>query len=327
MSLINDMLRELQTRQVAGGLPLADLEPVGPGQQQRRLAKLSVPIVALVLVLPLYLVSGSVAEQKVSRQVLASASGGYVVARRVAEPEHPPLAGERQGPREDHAQATLDENASAASSDQQPPLRPVLREAASTPVLQVKAEPEAVMNTRPARGAEVSASNEQSWRDAVSRDPQDGTAWIGLYDALLDDDEGQAAEAAILEGFSRAADPSLLASRYARVLISRGELSAALSLLQDHNQPGAFDEEREALLAWLLQSTQRHREAADAYRTLVARNSQLGDWWVGLAISLENIGNRDGALQAYERARGSVQIKATLARYAKQRIAALTTDG
>ena len=171
-------------------------------------------------------------------------------------------------------------------------------------------------------GSSVSANSPRQLRESVSRDPRDTDAWLRLYAALLDRSEVQAAESVAREALHSAAVPARIASRHARTLIGRGELSRARDLMSNY-RPGTFDEGHEALLAWLLQNTRHHQEAAAAYRALLARNAELGDWWVGLGISLEYTGDRNGALHAYERARDSAQIKTTLFEYARQRVVAL----
>jgi len=45
-----------------------------------------------------------------------------------------------------------------------------------------------------------------------------------------------------------------------------------------------------------------YSQAADAYQQLVAWRPDQGRWWIGLAISRENLDDKEGALQAYRRA-------------------------
>ena len=331
MSLVNDMLRDLQVRDGPGGPAFAGLEPVGPDDEPQSRAKLTLSFMALALALPLYLVSMGLEEQDVIGRADVVTTGAETAAQH-AELELPSSSEERPAAKEKAAQpVTSDDEAVKPSIEQvattakklpkAPPPRAVASTEAPAPV------PGSAMKKRPVQAEAIASATRQRPGETVPRDPQDGAAWLRLYESLLDRGEAEAAEATILKGLGSAKDPSLLASRYARVLIGRGELGQARAVLQDHRPVAGFDADYEALLAWLLQSTARHREAADVYRTLLASNTQFGDWWVGLAISLENIGDRKGALQAYEQARDSAQIKSALASYASQRIAALNADG
>lgn len=332
MSLVNDMLRELRVRHGPEGLAIAGLEPVGPCDEPRSRARLTLRFMALAFVLPLYLVSIGLEEQDVTQRTEVGVTETDMAARHAApEQQLLPSSEERTAAKEKVAQPTTPGGEVVESSVEQvatvrkiaeaPPPRFAVSTKAAEPVSR------SAMKKRPAQAVAKSSTGQQQVRQTVARDPPDGAAWLRLYETLLDRGEAEAAEATILEGLGSAKDPSPLAIRYAKVLIGRGELNRARTVLQDHRPAAAFDADYEALLAWLLQSTAHHREAADAYRTLLASNTQLGDWWVGLAISLENVGDRKGALQAYQQARDSVQIKSALAKYASQRIAALNADG
>ena len=361
MSLINDMLRDLQARQVLDGLLFADLEPVSHDEDRSLQARLGATLIAFALALPLYFISGSLGEKDSNEPMASSVIEPAPAARAerhagkeessttppapkpapsTSEPATPPAKKVARAVRADDAPASPAVDSSAAPG-KKTSAAPRARKAAAPVVATTAAKPVAVATdavssrSAPTSGAvmrkspanSVAKAGEQTLRDVLVRDPEDSADWMRLYETLLDRDEAEAAQAAMIEGLATAAEPSPLASRYARELIVRGDLDQARSVLQEYRPVASFDQDYEALLAWLLQSTEHHREAADAYRTLVAWNSQFGDWWVGLAISLENIGDREGALQAYQQARDAAQIKSTLARYASQRIAALNADG
>jgi MSHA biogenesis protein MshN len=67
----------------------------------------------------------------------------------------------------------------------------------------------------------------------------------------------------------------------------------------------------------------RHAEAVDAYREALRSGVQQPTAWIGLAISLEALGHRPEAAQAYKRALGAGALGAEVKDYAEARIRAL----
>ncbi len=132
----------------------------------------------------------------------------------------------------------------------------------------------------------------------------------------------QAAEL-LKEGVKLHPEYSLFAKLYARVLLELNNPQLAIKVLKN----GAADITQEpdyyALLAAIYQRVNAHNKAADIYLRLVKIRPQAGVWWIGLAISLEKTGKTDEARQAYERALETGTLKASVAKFAEKKIASL----
>ncbi|MCG8610596.1 MAG: tetratricopeptide repeat protein [Pseudomonadales bacterium] len=108
---------------------------------------------------------------------------------------------------------------------------------------------------------------------------------------------------------------------HARALVQTGNASEALSILAGRIPPVEAHADYHALLAALYQQLNLHESAIQYYAQLVNVYPDSGDWWVGLGISLEAIGKRQSAVQAYRRATTQpVETKETLKQFALQRI-------
>jgi MSHA biogenesis protein MshN len=121
--------------------------------------------------------------------------------------------------------------------------------------------------------------------------------------------------------------PAHLAFRYqlARLYLERGEEARAVSLLEDARRQGHSDPELPAFLAALYQRTGRHADAVKSYQVALAARPQEGRWWVGLGISLETQQDSGAARDAYRHALDTGRLASNLARYAEDRLKALTT--
>ncbi len=109
----------------------------------------------------------------------------------------------------------------------------------------------------------------------------------------------------------------------ARVLMEQRKNSDALALLKKHESNLKTDIGFLSLLAPLLQREASHSEAVSVFGALLRHDESNAQWWIGQAISLEALGKRQQALQAYLRARRIPQIDARLREYASNRIAQL----
>jgi len=109
----------------------------------------------------------------------------------------------------------------------------------------------------------------------------------------------------------------------ARLLLQQELKTEALVLLEKDIPPVSTAPEYHALLAYAAQQTQNDQLAKKHYQLLLQQQSNRADWWLGLAVSEERLGNKESALQAYEHAVERQGLSQSVSEYARQRIKAL----
>lgn len=161
-------------------------------------------------------------------------------------------------------------------------------------------------------------------RRALELDPRNVKARIYLATQYLGQGGRDEAEQLLAQGIELTPDNAKLAKFYARLLVAKGNVDKALSVLEDAQPDVVQDPEYHAFMAALYQRLGRHEEAVTAYRRVVEVRPDSGVWWMGLAISLEAMGDDDVAIVAYRKALNGHAMTADLQRYASERIAVLS---
>ncbi|MGB5466599.1 MAG: tetratricopeptide repeat protein [Sedimenticolaceae bacterium] len=108
----------------------------------------------------------------------------------------------------------------------------------------------------------------------------------------------------------------------ARLLAQNGDTAAAIQLLESSPVTGRDGVQLRQMLGAMYQQLGRYEEAVENYRTLLAFTPSAGPAWVGLAISLDALGDAE-APDAYRRALVLGGLPVPAAAYARQRIAQL----
>ena len=114
---------------------------------------------------------------------------------------------------------------------------------------------------------------------------------------------------------------------YARVLLEQNNLAMAVRVLEQRPPALQQDADYYAFLAALYQRQDNHLKAASIYSDILKLQPSMGVWWIGLAISLEKLGKAEEARSAYQRARASGTLAANLMKYTDNRLAALEDIG
>jgi Flp pilus assembly protein TadD len=105
----------------------------------------------------------------------------------------------------------------------------------------------------------------------------------------------------------------------ARLLARSGQDEAAISILESSPPTRTGRVERLQMLGALYQKQSRYEQARDSYRALLNLNPSAGPSWVGLALSLDGVGD-PAANEAYGRALRLGGLPAAAEEYARQRI-------
>lgn len=157
---------------------------------------------------------------------------------------------------------------------------------------------------------------------ALHADPGHATARQAYVALLLEQQRTEAARRVLSEAL--AVDPShpTFALALARILAEQRDYGGALEVM-DRAGSVARNADFLALRGAVLQRTQRHAEAIDAYEASVRGAPQPGTTWVGYGISLEAVGKRSDAAQAYRRSLEAGGLSREVREYAEARIRAL----
>jgi len=111
----------------------------------------------------------------------------------------------------------------------------------------------------------------------------------------------------------------------AHLLVDQGQIKWALQQMEAAQYLAMEDSNYLALLAWLYQRNDQHVEAARVYVDSLALNPEQGQWWLGLAISLQAQQNWQGAAEAYEYAL-AMGLEPKLRQYAMARYQLLANE-
>lgn len=128
------------------------------------------------------------------------------------------------------------------------------------------------------------------------------------------------AEQLLAQGLQLAPQQLAYIKLKARLLLDKQQAASAVALLSEHEQQAAGEQEFLALLATASQRDGQHQRAVTLYQQLLAQNDRQAQWWIGQAISLEALQQKNAALQAYLKARQIAAISPALKVYAESRI-------
>lgn len=107
----------------------------------------------------------------------------------------------------------------------------------------------------------------------------------------------------------------------ARIYFEQGQAKQALNVLTPINNSQSV--EVQVLIANIAAELNEHKNAARAYRKLLAIEPNIGRWWLGLAVSLDSQGQFSLARNAYNQAILQANLSSNALQFARQRVSEL----
>lgn len=181
-------------------------------------------------------------------------------------------------------------------------------------------EPRAAKVIKEVRPLSAGEQAEQAWRQAtrlielgraqaglegleaaLRLDPGHGPARQTLIALSLDAGDSTRGENLLREGQHMHPADAWYSKGLAQLSLQRGDVNQAVNILKAGLGKN-LDADYWSLYAGVLGKAGRHGEAAQAWREATRLNPTHGPWWIGLAVSLEQIGQRAEAAAAHQRA-------------------------
>lgn len=350
MSLINQMLQDLEQRQSQGGergLP-AGVRAVAPRGRERRSGWWLATLVVLlgIIVVLLWLLQRRppvpgyppVAAQPPVVPVAAPPRAPNPASKNLADVpavakkvELPPAR--RVKASEKLPEAVLPASASAgnmkgvaearAASGNNDSAEKREEAAGVVPVKQISPQQQAEFSYQKAlallqqgRVTEAQASLGES----ISVSPDHAASRQALAGILVEKKQYAQAEQLLREGLGRGGSQPEFAMAMARIQVERGDGGGALETLQQH-LPGAKDHAGyQAFLAALLQRQGQHKPAIEHYLTALRLAPSSASSLVGLGISLQAENHTAEAQEAFSRAKTSGGLSPELQNFVDQRL-------
>ncbi|WP_320056412.1 hypothetical protein [Desulfuromonas thiophila] len=360
MSLINQMLRDLEARRPASPASAAPLSG-----RRRRWWPIGLALVLVLLglagglllglglrpPLPLPPASSQVLTQKVPHRPAVPAAQGADAPDGAADVAPPRAAGSPSPlpvePRPEPAEAypVAMPQVAVVAAVPVPATAPALAPAPTAPARPLTAAPVACSTLaprqiQPAAGATTTATwlyrARQAWQQgelatashvldqALNQAPTDLRLLQTLVALQTARQQPLTALPALQRATALAPQEVALHLLQARLLADVGQPAAAQAVLA-RPQPPALERQPDfyALQAALAQQLGQSAAASALYRQLCAFDGERGDWWLGLAISQQQQGELSAARHSYRQALAWRQLPAAAAAYARQQLKVL----
>jgi MSHA biogenesis protein MshN len=165
------------------------------------------------------------------------------------------------------------------------------------------------------RGSEA----EEAFAAALAAAPTHEAARQALVAMNLEQQKVEEARRLLQDGVALNPGNARFATVLARILVERRDYAGALGVLNGVKAPVQSDAEYQALRGTVLQRLGAHPEAVEAFQAALRAAPQNGAAWMGLGSSLEAIGRRQDAAEAFRRAADSASLNADTKSYAEQR--------
>lgn len=323
MSLINQMLKDIDKRQAGKGLsyPIDESVRGVSAVASRSVFPIVIFVVLLGIVVLAYLYWDRLSAAKPTVTPLPVAVAPTPIPTPLTNEPEPPLSVASQTPTVSVAPAPLD-------APTTPPSTPAV--AATGPF-----SPQ-IAASKPEKQAAESAKKSASSRSLATGQDKPGQVVKALTVEQQSADLLRKAESQIRQGSVKDAqtilDKALViypGNQDARLLLARiylqeGDLNTAIAILKQGLSDRGNTAEYHATLAAILQRKELHDEAIAQYIAALRRSPNNANWLVGLAISLQSKNQLPAAAEAYQQALDIGTLPPGLVSFAEQRLRQIT---
>lgn len=187
-----------------------------------------------------------------------------------------------------------------APAEVKPEPRIELRAAARSPQERAEAQYQRGVSAHQAGQINDSAT---AFAAALREDPRHAGARVAQAGLLIGQSRTDEAMALLKEGVALAPAQPQLSLMLARMHAERQDWPTAADTLKAASAHASDNAEFQGLYAAILQRAGRHGDAVERYGLALRLAPNRSVWWMGLAISLEEIGQADAARTAFHRAK------------------------
>ena len=164
---------------------------------------------------------------------------------------------------------------------------------------------------------------EASFLAAIAEDPGHVPSRQALLGIYLEAQRRDEAEVLLRDGLKASPRPPAWAMVLARLEAERGDVIGGINTMQNHLDVGRQNGDYLALFAALLQKQGRHADAVEQYQAAINLGQGKAVWLMGQGISLRELGKREEARAAFQRALDSGGLSADLKLFVERQISAL----
>lgn len=329
MSLINQMLRDLEQRNTANAksAPKLELRPAPHTQHQRRWYWL----IAFALTLPLHYVWRQTHSTQTEQPAVAAPTLALPAApAQISAPTamEPPKITLPEAPAAIKTEQVIQvskavEPEAPPASVNAAPIPPTIASAAKPVKAQTPAEQADALYRRAKTGRSPSAI-QAHLRDALALNPSHLGARTLLLQTLLKAHANPEEIADFVqESLQLFPDNLLFVKTQAHLYVQQKNFAAATNTLEQINPDSVDDTTYLSLLAAGYQQQQRFPPAERIYQRLTQQQPEKAEHWLGLAICQDKLNQTQAAAQAYQQALDKNTLNADVVNYIKQRLSAL----
>ncbi|MCQ8117766.1 tetratricopeptide repeat protein [Methylomonas rosea] len=338
MSLINQMLRDLEQRNTPNKTPAPKLElrPAPHTQHQRRWYWL----IAFALTLPLHYVwrqthSTQTEQPAVAAPAMALPAAPVQISAptpteppKVAQPETPSANARGAQPAAIKTEQII-QPSKAVEPEVPPspanaaPLPPTISPAVKPVKTQTPAEQADALYRR-AKASRSPSAIQADLLNALQLNPSHlGARTLFLQILLKVPANPEEIADFVQESLQLFPDNLLFVKTQAHLYVQQKNFVAAINTLEQINPDSVDDTNYLSLLAASYQQQQRFLPAEHIYQRLTQQQPEKAEHWLGLAICQDKLNQTQEAAQAYQQALDKNTLNADVVNYIKQRLSAL----